>query len=144
MKKDDILRVEMIQMKTSPVLKINHIAIMVKDLKKAKAFYSTLLNLEELERPAFLIEGLWYKLGESQLHLMLCENSSRPHIHPLNETVQPHFAIALTNEEFNSIMQNLKSAGISYIPSVETNSQGYKQVFVYDFDQNMIEINNEY
>lgn len=116
---------------------------MAKDLKTTKTFYTELLNLEEMDRPDFFIKGLWYKLGESQLHLMLCEDTPRPHIHPLNETVQPHFAIALTNEDFNSTIERLKSAAISFIGDVETNSFGVKQIFFYDPDNNMIEINNE-
>lgn len=116
---------------------------MVKDLQIAKNFYSSVLNLEEMDRPDFFIKGLWYKLGKSQLHLMLCENATEPHIHPLNETVQAHFAIAVTEEDFSSIVQKLKSARTRFIGDIEINSFGVKQVFFYDPDHNMLEINNE-
>ncbi len=116
---------------------------MVKDLKIAKIFYTNILNLEEIDRPDFLIKGLWYKLGESQLHLMLCEDTPRPHMHSLNETVQPHFAIALTNAVFSSTIQRLLFAKVSFVGEVEKNSFGVKQAFFYDPDQNMLEINNE-
>ncbi len=108
---------------------------MVKELKTAKAFYTDLLNLEEIERPDFFIKGLWYKLGESELHLMLCEDTPRPHRHSLNETVQPHFAIALTKSMFSSTVQRLLSANISFIGEVEANSFGVNQAFFYDPDQ---------
>ena len=124
-------------------LKINHIAVLVKDLSKTKNFYTNILKLKEISRPTFFIKGIWYQLGESQLHLMLCENTPTPHIHPLNETVQPHFAISLTDKKFNSIIQKLRSAGIPFIGDIVANSHDIRQAFFYDPDHNMIEINNE-
>lgn len=124
-------------------LKISHIALIVKDLQIAKNFYSDVLNLEEMDRPNFFIKGLWYKLGKSQLHLMLYENATEPSVHPLNETVQPHFAIAVTEKDFFSIIQKLKSAGTRFIGDIEINSFGIMQIFFYDPDNNMLELNNE-
>ena len=57
-------------------VKISHIAIVVKNLDKARKFYGNILKLEEIKRPDFVIKGIWYRLGDFELHLMLSENSA--------------------------------------------------------------------
>ena len=51
----------------SSSVKINHIAILIKDLAKARNFYGNILGLEEIQRPEYFIEGLWYKMGDAGL-----------------------------------------------------------------------------
>jgi len=130
-------------MKNIEKLKISHIALIVTDLDKARGFYTKILNLEEIERPRFYIQGLWYSIGDFELHLMLSEGASLPHVHPLNETVQPHFAMAMTETEFVSMVKRIQSAKVEVIGDVEVNPAGVKQFFFYDPDRNMLEINNE-
>ena len=112
-------------------------------MKKAKIFYSDILGLQEMERPPFFIKGLWYDLGSFELHLMLHEKAGKPSIHPLNETVQPHFALSLKEDEVALIIKRLKGAGVQFIPEPQMSPSSAKQVFFYDFDGNMLEINNE-
>ena len=71
-------------------IKIDHIALLISDLERARIFYGDILGLEEINRPEFRIPGIWYQLGEYQLHLMLLPNMYRPQFHPENRTVQPH------------------------------------------------------
>lgn len=122
-------------------VKINHIAILVKNLDKARQFYGTILKLEEIKRPDFFINGAWYKLGDSELHLMLCEDFPFPHVHSLSETVQPHFALSMHTTDFNEITKYLIKSGIQFI-EMEKSLDGITQAFFYDYDRNMIEIND--
>lgn len=123
--------------------RLSHIAILVKDLKKAKEFYGGLLGLQEIDRPPFFIKGAWYDLGTFELHLMLHENTARPSIHPLNETVQPHFALSLKANDMTSLIDKLKNMGVNFVSESETEQNNVRQVFLYDFDDNMLELNNE-
>jgi|688.fasta_scaffold617108_2 glyoxylase I family protein len=122
-------------------IKINHIAILIKDLAKARKFYGNILRLEEIQRPEYFIEGIWYKMGDCELHLMLCENFGSPHVHSLDETVQPHFALSMHKEDFQKTVNNLINSGIKFIGAIEE-FNGIMQAFFYDDDRNMIEIND--
>lgn len=121
---------------------LSHIALLVTNLEKARSFYSDILGFQEIDRPPFLIKGIWYSLGDFELHLMLYEQTAQPQVHPLNETVQPHFAISITESQMAIILKKLKDHNIPLIAEPEQSSAGILQVFFYDFDRNMIELNN--
>lgn len=124
-------------------MKINHIAILVKNLDKAREFYGRILGLEELARAQFFISGLWYQLGDIQLHLMLSETCPFPHVHPLAATVQPHFCVSMTALDFDETIKRLKNADIALIGDIEETASGGRRAFFSDYDRNMIEINDE-
>jgi catechol 2,3-dioxygenase-like lactoylglutathione lyase family enzyme len=53
------------------IFELNHIAIHVQDVEKSCEFYSTVLRLERIPRPAFDFPGAWFRLGDKQeLHLI--------------------------------------------------------------------------
>jgi catechol 2,3-dioxygenase-like lactoylglutathione lyase family enzyme len=58
---------------------IHHVSINVTDLGRARRFYSEVLGLEEIARPAFDFDGAWYRLGDRQLHLI---------VHPATHTLR--------------------------------------------------------
>lgn len=72
---------------------------------------------------------------------MLCENFPFPHVHSLSETVQPHFALSMHKEDFQQTTKYLTGAGIKFIEDIEE-FNGVNQAFFYDYDRNMIEIND--
>lgn len=53
------------------ILELNHVAIVVSNVERSCAFYSTVLQLASLPRPAFDFPGAWFRLGKNQeLHLI--------------------------------------------------------------------------
>src|SRR5215212_4669591 len=61
----------MIQIET-----LHHVALPVTDLARAKAFYTDVLGLEEIERPGFDFPGAWYRVGDGTLHLIVTEGAT--------------------------------------------------------------------
>jgi len=120
-------------------IQIHHLGILVSDLKKGREFYGNILRLEEIERPDFYIPGIWYQLGPYQLHLMLCEEMKHPQHHPECLTVQTHFALQVPTDEFHAAVLRLKNANIKFVEEPSETAVGKWQVFIYDFDHNMIE-----
>jgi catechol 2,3-dioxygenase-like lactoylglutathione lyase family enzyme len=58
---------------------LNHVSITVTDVAKAREFYTGLLGLEEIPRPAFNFPGIWYSLGNGlSLHIILNDELVRP------------------------------------------------------------------
>jgi catechol 2,3-dioxygenase-like lactoylglutathione lyase family enzyme len=130
-------------MKSLSSANINHIGLIVSNIDNARTFYSDTLGLEQLERPNFKIKGLWYKLGECALHLMLHEDMQPSKSHPLSETVQPNFALALNDDDFTALVNKLALAKVCLIGAGVTEIRAVKQAFFYDPDDNMIEVNND-
>jgi catechol 2,3-dioxygenase-like lactoylglutathione lyase family enzyme len=75
---------------------LHHVSLVVTDLAQARQFYSKVLGLIEIERPAFDFPGAWYAVGEGQLHLIVHPRAQR--------TVGPQ--IFLTDPDGNVIELN--------------------------------------
>src|ERR1051326_6073938 len=53
------------------ILELNHVAIHVENVEKSCEFYSNVLKLEPMSRPAFDFPGAWFRLGRHQeLHII--------------------------------------------------------------------------
>jgi catechol 2,3-dioxygenase-like lactoylglutathione lyase family enzyme len=111
---------------------IHHIAIVVSDLDKNRKFYAEVLGLKEIERDstgAVSPKGAWFQMGECELHLQYRESN-------LPKTDQ-HFALVVDN--IDSVVEAAKQVG-AITKSSQPLSGFSKRGFVYDFDQNRIEI----
>ena len=51
-------------------VRIHHVSLAVRDLEKSKKFYSEILRFREIDRPPFSSSGVWYAVGDQQLHLL--------------------------------------------------------------------------
>lgn len=120
---------------------MNHLAIFVRALDKARLFYGEILGLTEINRPSFFIQGIWYDLGTCELHLMLHEAAIIPTPHPLAATVQPHFSLLTQKNTVGTIVERASQHGLALIAEPTKSSTGLVQLFLYDFDKNMIELN---
>ena len=88
------------------IIGLQHLAINVKDLTDAKAFYGELLDLPELPRPeavATQFKSIWYLLGNAELHVV--EN---PDFEPLKSPLGPHFAVAC--DDFDKASQRFSDS----------------------------------
>jgi glyoxylase I family protein len=113
------------------ILRCLHTAILVSDLATAEHFYSTVLGLPKIQRE-LRFPGIWYEIGDYQLHLMLGATS------PLSNTEKwgrnRHVAFAVSDlaaaaaqlERHNCPMQRSAS--------------GRAALFTQDPDGNIIEI----
>jgi catechol 2,3-dioxygenase-like lactoylglutathione lyase family enzyme len=66
------------------VERIEHVAITVSDIDRAKRFYGELLGLTEVARPeSFDFPGAWYRNGPTDLHLVsraVLDGESKRHV----------------------------------------------------------------
>jgi catechol 2,3-dioxygenase-like lactoylglutathione lyase family enzyme len=109
----------------------HHIALVVKDLEKCVRFYSEVLGLESLERPAFDFPGHWFQVGATaQLHLMVYDET-------IPQTMR-HMAIEVEN--FDDTIQALEARGIEITDGPDKRPDGSDYLFCNDPDGNLIEI----
>jgi len=119
-------------------LQLHHVAVIVTDMEKATWFYSEVLGLKPLPRPAFPFPGAWYELGDRTLHLI---------VHPPARTMRGtrvidprdgHLAVRVTS--FENTVARLKSFGVECL-ELPDNPTPWAQIYATDPDGNIIEFN---
>jgi catechol 2,3-dioxygenase-like lactoylglutathione lyase family enzyme len=117
---------------------LHHVSINVTDLERARHFYSVVLGLSEVPRPPFDFAGIWYGLGERQLHLI---------VHPPTRTLRGtslidgrdgHFALRIA--DFDAVLAHLQAHGVPLVDRRD-NATPWAQIYVTDPDGNVIELN---
>ena len=116
---------------------LHHVSIVVSDLARAKAFYSGVLGLDELPRPAFDFEGAWYALGDRQLHLIVHFGKTLRGTTAIDSR-DGHFAVRVAS--YDDTLAFLLGKGITVRES-RHNATPWAQLYVTDPDGNVIEFN---
>lgn len=112
---------------------LNHVAIHVADVERSLEFYSEVLGLRELDRPAFSFPGAWFELGPGQ------------ELHIIGERDQPvhsgrrgtHFALRVDDIEHAAAI--LREHGMDMF-GPKLRPDGARQLFIVDPDGHVIEL----
>ncbi len=114
-------------------LQLNHIALHVVDVAKSVKFYTEILELVPLPRPAFNFEGAWFRIGEDQELHLIAGRSEKVNAHSRGN----HFALAVSNMQ--EVEESLKAKNVEYqLP--KQRPDGVWQLFLEDPDGYIIEI----
>jgi len=116
-----------------------HTAILVTDLEKSAQFYGEILGLEKVAR-SLKFPGIWYQIGDYQIHLMVDSQAHQGTIHNSQETKTQwgrnrHIAFAVMD------IQAAKTQLEAHHYPVQMSSSGRPALFVQDPDGNVIELN---
>ena len=117
---------------------IHHVAIGVTDLARARRFYSEVLGLEEMPRPAFDFAGAWFRVGRQQIHLIVRPAEPRPDRRV--ETRDDH--IALRVRSYRETVEYLRTLGLPF-EARPHNKTSRPQIYIVDPDGHTIELNAE-
>ncbi len=109
-----------------------HAALLVSDLRRAKKFYEDVLGLKEKPRHDFDFNGVWYDLGECELHLMVVTDP----LPPAEHRPRRDFHVAFNIENYQAAKARLDKLAIPY----REGRHGLPQLFVRDPDGNLIEL----
>ena len=112
---------------------LDHASICVSDVTRSRRFYEGVLGLTPAERPDFPFPGMWYALGEGQLHLIQREHSHREGgSTPTINATDPHFAIQV--DDLDALRRRIEAAGLEML------AFGGDQLWVLDPDGNTVEL----
>jgi glyoxylase I family protein len=116
------------------ITRILHVSLIVEDLSRARTFYEDVLGLTpSSRRPVMSFEGVWYDLGEVQIHLLCLPNPEKGLTRPEHGGRDRHVALAV--DSVNELAQRLDVAGIRYTRS----QSGRAALFCRDQDDNALE-----
>ena len=112
---------------------LDHASICVTDVARSRQFYEGLLGFTPAQRPDFPFPGMWYALGEGQLHLIQREHwpGHGDSVHTIN-AADPHFAIQV--DDLGAVRRRIEAAGLEVL------AFGDEQMWVLDPDGNTVEV----
>jgi glyoxylase I family protein len=110
--------------------RIDHVAIDITDVPRAKSFYGGLLGLQEIPRPtSFTFGGAWYKIGPEVLHLV-----SREEKYP---EAGHHFCLWV--QDVQKTAEVVGGAGYPVVWDTKYKIPGIDRFFTRDPDGNRVE-----
>ena len=120
---------------------LHHALVVVSDLEKARRFYGKILGLQELQRPNLDRAGLWFGIGNNELHISVSDESLSFLQKELREPFERgregrHIAFTLEGN-LDEIAKDLEAAHISHVKG----SAGLPQLFCEDGNGNLVELN---
>ena len=112
-----------------------HASLLVSDLCKAREFYEDVLGLAPTsDRPDLGFEGVWYAMGNQQIHLLALPNPDPVSGRPPHGGRDRHIALGVASIE--QARQAMDAAGIPYTQS----RSGRAALFCRDPDGNAVEL----
>lgn len=123
------------------VVSYRHAGLTVRDLERARRFYSHLLGLKEISRPDLGFPGIWYAVGGSELHLIV-PPEGRPVGEPEGAFAGRVRHLALGVEGWEELAARLRAEGVPLRESSPTPGRP-RRVFVKDPDGNVLELVEE-
>lgn len=123
-------------------LSIDHITIIVADLKKTQQFYVDKLGMQPVPRPDFDFPGAWFQAGNTQIHATLASpEAGLPGIGDRENTLASrghHFAFVV--EDCFAEAEKLKDLEIKILQGPKQRPDGAVQVYFADPDGHVIEL----
>ncbi|NJN49290.1 MAG: glyoxalase [Alkalinema sp. RL_2_19] len=114
------------------ILRFLHSAINVTDLAKAEHFYTVILGLQPAPRD-LKFPGIWYQIGDSQLHLLVAPENPPSQNHD-RWGRNRHLAFAVA--DVAAVKQHLTTLHYPF----QVSGSGRPAIFVRDPDDNVIEL----
>jgi glyoxylase I family protein len=112
-----------------------HVSLLVSDLDRARRFYEGLFGLlPSSARPDMSFSGVWYQIGDTQIHLMCLPDPAQGISRPEHGGRDYHVAFAVRDLEV--CKQRFEHLGLTYTMS----RSGRDAMFVRDPDGNALEL----
>jgi lactoylglutathione lyase len=122
--------------------RLDHIALLVRDLDESVAFLTEVLGLQEMPNPMGGTAIRWIDIGDGTRFHIQAGDIGRVHVEK-----QTHFA--LTASDFDAVLARLRRDGIAFadmkgVPgAINTRPDGMRAIFLQDPNGYWFEINDQ-
>ena len=123
------------------IYRLDHIALLVRDLDEAVAFLTTVIGLAEIPNPMGGTAIRWIEIGDGRRFHVQAGDTGRVHVEK-----QTHFALSAT--DFDAVLARFRAQGIAFSDmqgtpgALNTRPDGMRAVFVQDPNGYWFEIND--
>ena len=114
-------------------VQLNHVALHVSDVERSTKFYTSVLRLEPIPRPAFSFPGAWFRLGDDQELHLIGERQSEVISHNRGN----HYALLV--DDLDAWERYFAENKIAYLPR-RMRPDGAFQIYLIDPDGHYIEL----
>lgn len=119
----------------SIIKRLHHASLLVSDLAASRAFYEGVLDLQPSNlRPPMAFDGVWYEIGEQQIHLLALPSPEAGLERPKHGGRDRHTALIVN--DFDELIARLDKADVPYTFS----QSGRRALFCRDPDGNALEL----
>ncbi|MGD9997764.1 MAG: VOC family protein [Ilumatobacteraceae bacterium] len=108
-------------------LATHHVSLSVRDLDRSIGFWSGVVGLETIPRPDMGVQGVWLGVGDTQLHLIVYDES-RGDVGAQPGSINaaaPHVAFAV--DDYARTVAHLRDAGLDVVEAGPRRGQCWVQ-----------------
>ena len=111
------------------------------DLEATRRFYVDFLGMTQVPRPAFSFPGMWFQLGNVQIHATQAspEAGQAGWIDDRKSISRGHH-IAFAVDDLVAALKVVQAHGVRVASPLQERPDGFKQAYLYDPDGHIVEI----
>jgi catechol 2,3-dioxygenase-like lactoylglutathione lyase family enzyme len=120
----------------------DHVTIICADLEATRRFYVNFLGMTEVPRPAFRFPGMWFQMGDVQIHATQeSPEAGRAGWSGQGGTVVSRgHHIAFCVDDVSQALAIIENHGVRVASPLQQRPDGYRQVYLYDPDGHVVEL----
>jgi catechol 2,3-dioxygenase-like lactoylglutathione lyase family enzyme len=120
----------------------DHVTIICADLEATRRFYVELLGMAEVARPAFRFPGLWFQIGDVQIHAteQSAEAGQAGWGDRGGSDISHGHHLAFAVDDLTKALEAAETHGVRVASPLQQRPDGFKQVYLYDPDGHLVEL----
>jgi lactoylglutathione lyase len=124
------------------VKSFDHVTLICADLEATRRFYVDLIGMTPVPRPAFKFPGLWFQIGNMQIHATQesPESGNAGWANQGGKIVSRGHHIAFAVDDVSEALKIVELHGVRIASPLQQRPDGFKQLYLYDPDGHVVEL----
>jgi glyoxylase I family protein len=120
----------------------DHVTLICADLEATRRFYVDVLGMTRVARPAFKFPGLWFQIGNVQIHAtqQSTESGKAGWADQGGKIVSRGHHIAFAVDDVSEALKIVELHGVRVASPLQQRPDGFKQLYLYDPDGHVVEL----